>query len=381
MVAKDVANRAAGPATEGAPTRAERSVVLLRPLTTYAASRLLMLLVALATIATHARLTWQRAVSAWDGGWYISVARHGYPHTVPTVHRRAIPSNIGFFPLFPLAMRAVHGPTGLSYTVSGLIVTAVFGAAFVVLVWWLLQQAFNASVADRATALICFFPGFFAFGLLYSEPMSLALTALCVVALLRRWWLAAGLAAGLASAARPNAAVLVLVCAWAAGVAIWRRREWMALLAPLLAPVGILAQFTFLYFRTGQFLSYERVQEQGWHLGIRPLEPLRLAKLFLERPFQQWDVTLAAFGAAFIVVSAVLLLRSDFPRVLVVYGLAVGALDLFVVPTPRFVLTAFPLVAVVGRRLKGGWYWVALTGCGMGLAGVLVLTLLGKTTP
>ena len=87
------------------------------------------------------------------------------------------------------------------------------------------------------------------------------------------------------------------------------------------------------------------------------------------------------FGAALILVSALLLVRSDFPRVLVVYGLAVGALDLFVVPTPRFVLTAFPLVAVVGRRLKGGWYWVALTGCGMGLAGVLVLTLLGKTTP
>ena len=258
-------------------------------------------------------------------------------------------------------MRALHAATGLSYLTAGadhrqpcsaLRSRSCCGGCC--------RSVFDAAAADRATALVCFFPGFFVFGLLYSEPLSLTLTVICLIALLRRWWWVAGAAAGLASAARPNAAVLVIVCAWAAVVAIQRRREWMALVAPLLAPAGVLAQFTFLYFRTGHFLAYETVQEQGWHLQLRPQEPLRPGQSVCAASVSPVGCDLAGvLGAIFIVVAGVLLIRSGLSGVLVVYGVALGALDLFLVPDAALRADRLPVdrgggAAVEGRLVLAG---------------------------
>src|SRR5207253_1167110 len=120
------------------------------------------------------------------------------------------------------------------------------------LLWRLLARIWGREVADRGTALFCFFPGSFVLSMVYSEPLMLALAIGCLLALLDRRWLVAGVLAGLATGVRPNAVALVAACAWAAAVAIVKRREWRALVAPLLAPAGLVAFFAFLWARTGR---------------------------------------------------------------------------------------------------------------------------------
>jgi Mannosyltransferase (PIG-V) len=351
-----------------------------RPLAIYCAARLWMLLALLALVAVHRTTTFFRALASWDGGWYLRLAQHGYPHSIPTSGGQTTQSTLGFFPLFPLAMRELHALTGLTYLVSGEVIVTIFGATFALTLWWLMRHLFSEPIADRATALVCFFPGSFVFALIYSEPLSLTLTALCLYALIRRWWWLAGISAALASAARPNAIVLAACCVWGAAVAIAKQRQWTALAAAALAPLGLLIHFSFLYFRTGNFWAYQISQEQAWKLKLRLSTPVHLLRTFAGHPLAQ-DVVLQVLGTAFIVAAAVVLLRSHYPGVVVVYGIGLGVLDLCLVPSPRFVLTAFPLVAVVGHRLRGRWFGLALAGSAVGLAGLLVQTVLGRLTP
>jgi hypothetical protein len=351
-----------------------------KPLAIFLGARVWMLLTLAGLIAVHRTMTFSRALAAWDGGWYLRLAQHGYPHAIPESAGRATQSTLGFFPLFPLAMRELHSFTGLTYLASGEVIATISGAVFAVALWWLLQYLFDEPIADRATALVLFFPGSFVFALIYSEPLSLALSVVCLSALVRRWWWLAGLTAALASAARPNALVLVACCIWAAALAITRRREWAALAAPALAPLGLLIHFSFLYYRTGSFWAYQTSQEQGWHLKLGLSTPVQLLTTFAGHPFAQ-DVVVQLLGSAFIVVAGVVLLRSHYPAVVVVYGIGLGALDLCLVPSPRFVLTAFPLVAVIGHRLRGRWFALALAGSAIGLAVLLEQTVLGNLTP
>lgn len=354
---------------------------LWRPLAIYAVSRVWMLLTLLVLLAVRPATTLSGAMNSWDGAWYVGVAQDGYPNAIPEVGGQAVQSVLGFFPLFPLLIRPLHWLTGVSYLWSAEVIVTVSGAGFTVVLWSLMRHLFDARAADRATALVCFFPGFFVFALIYSEPISLFLSAVCLLALIRNQWWMAGISAGLATATRPNAVILVACCAWAAAMAIRQRREWIALVAPLLAPLGALIHFTFLYFRTGTFWAYTISQEEGWDLKIRPSTPGHLLGQFIGDPFAHGDVVLRLAGSVLIVVCALVLLRSHFPGVTVVYGLGVGVLDLFLVPSPRFVLTAFPLIAVVGQRLRGWWFALALVLSAGGLAGLLVLTVLGRTTP
>lgn len=74
------------------------------------------------------------------------------------------------------------------------------GARDVALVWLADEAA-----ADRATALLCCFPGALAFAMPYREGTMLALAIPALWALLARRWILGGALAGLATAARPNA--------------------------------------------------------------------------------------------------------------------------------------------------------------------------------
>ncbi len=62
--------------------------------------------------------------SRWDSYWYLDIAQHGYQFTPD------FPSNAAFYPLYPMAMRAVHGVLGMhgkndGWIIAGLIVSNV----------------------------------------------------------------------------------------------------------------------------------------------------------------------------------------------------------------------------------------------------------------
>ncbi len=67
-------------------------------------------------------------VGTWDAGWLRSIAEHGYAWN----GNASTGQNPAFLPLFPLAERAVHLLTGLSYTASGFVASVAFQGAFLV---------------------------------------------------------------------------------------------------------------------------------------------------------------------------------------------------------------------------------------------------------
>ena len=124
---------------------------------------------------------------------------------------------------------------------AALLVNLVLGAVFVWLVGVLTRQLAGPRAAGRAMVLTALFPGSFVLSFAYSEAVLLALAAACLLMLIRHRWVWAGVLAAVATAGRPNAIALVVACGLAALVAIWKDREWKALVAPVLAPIGFVA--------------------------------------------------------------------------------------------------------------------------------------------
>jgi hypothetical protein len=294
----------------------------------------------------------------------MAVVTSGYPHGLPSVGGKATSSTVGFFPLFPDVVTAVHTVTRLPYFAAAVMVTTFSGAAAASLLWLLVRQLANAASADRACMLWCFFPGSFVLTLFYTEGLMIALVLGCLLALSHHRWWTAGVLAGLATATRPNAVVIVACCAWAAAVAIKHRRDWWSLVAPLLAPTGLLAYCSFLWVRTGSFTAYFRVQHDGWGQQLDPTNVFAEIGRFVQHPLSNAEDTAEIAALVFVVIAAVLLVRLRPPPILVVWAAGIIGIALL---TPvggiraRFILSAFPLVIVAALYLRGRAFAVYVT--------------------
>jgi hypothetical protein len=353
-----------------------------RLLAVYAASRLVILAAAFAVAMAHSWLSVTAFLTRWDANWYLVVARHGYPATVPEVGGRAIQSTIAFFPLYPLSVRLADLLLPLSLPVVGIVVSLAFGAVSVVLVHRLACAVTDPDTAWRAAVLYCVFPGAFILSMAYSEALMLALAAGCLLMLLRGRWLAAGVLAALATACRPTGVALVAACAWQAGLAIEQRREWRAAVAPLVAPAGLVAFFGFLWLRTGDALAWFRVEQDGWGgQGSGRLPPtLRIIGRFLMSPLGAGTAAIVVISVVFTVAMVVILVRDRWPSVLIVYSLAVVGITALTRNDglrPRDVFTAFPLVFGLASVTRGRAFRTVSVGCAWAMVISLVAHNMG----
>jgi hypothetical protein len=315
----------------------------------YVASRLLTMLAAatVATLRPGIGLTDVLLIS--DGGWYLQIAESGYDRHIVEVGGVVQQTNVAFFPLFPLTIRVVDavlpGGAGLAAVaialVGGLVATLLF--ALLVRRWW------GEGAARRAALLFAFFPGSLAFSMAYSEGLMLALAIGCLLLLADERWLLAGVAGGLATAARPTAAGLIAACAAAALVAARRDRDPRPFVAPVLAASGILGYFAFLWHHTGDALAWFHAEE-GWgqDFGFAVLESV--GDLF-DLSANGDDVILTA-GLLFLVAALVFLIVLRPPAMLVAYSVTLVALLLPALfgTVPRYLLVAFPLLVPFAVR-------------------------------
>lgn len=366
----------AGPAARAAPPVAG----LLRALGVFAASRAVVLVALWLASRLRPELTMGAAVSGWDGGWYLLAAEQGYPSELPEGA-----STIAFFPLYPALVRAVAEVPGLTPIGAGVVVGGLAGLAAAAVIWVLARHLAGEEAADRTVALFAFFPGSFVLSMVYAEGTMLALAAGCLWALVTRRWLLAGVLAALATASRPNALALVAACGWASVVAIRRRREWRSLVAPALAPLGLLAFFAFLWARTGEATAWFQTQRAGWGERVVPWALVDDVRQLAADPFTDMNNTIVVTGAVVAVAGLVLLARARLPGEVVVYTVAVLALAFVsetLGPRPRFVLAAFPLFVAAAVHLRGTAFTtvLAMSACTLGAFTVLTVTT-GLATP
>ena len=123
--------------------------------------------------------------SNWDGQWYLSIATHGYPTTIPRdAAGHALQNQWGFYPAYPLLVAAIMRITGLGFVVIAPLLSAVLGAIAVTVMFRLVSQIAGRFAASASVILVCTYMAAPAMQIAYTE--SPALLLLCTALLLLR---------------------------------------------------------------------------------------------------------------------------------------------------------------------------------------------------
>jgi hypothetical protein len=364
----------------------------------YLGSRALLLVVAIVDGVLRHHSLYQEFEN-WDGGWYRALATDGYKHQA--LHGQ---TTLGFFPLYPMLVWAGSRPLLLAplaewhaADIAGVIISGVGGLIATVLVQRLAAGWWGEGAGRRAAVLFVLFPGSVVFSMVYAEGIMIPLVAGCLLALQRRRWLLAGILAAVATASEPEAAVLVPVCAVSAALE-FRRRGWRhpaarrSLLAPILAPAGLIGVVAFMWAWTGTPFAYWIAQHDGWnerfdplalpHLAIRLAHQINFAHFNHPTINLNWPVGL--IGAVILVVLLVLMLRirRTISVEAWVWTLGVSFIAVtseWVPPNPRLLLTAFPAVIVLAYYLRARRFSWLLAVNGFLLVSMSAVTFINVT--
>lgn len=381
-VSPTVSAQTPGPAS--APVAGRRAGWVLRAAGIYLLSRV----VTTAALVTGRLVTgqsWGTLIRRWDAHWYLDVAQHGYPTTTGPLPGMS-ELRLAFFPLYPLLLRPLVAGVTHPMLVATL-ATAVLGLGATVAVHRLAavlahrpgrEPADVQRSADRAALLFAVFPGSLVLSLAYTEGLAILLLVGCLLALLRHRWVLAGLLAALATATRPNALAAVPACGWAAWQAIRLRREWRALAAPLLAPVGFLGYLGYLQVHVGDWQAWDRLERRVWHQSLDfsagLLRELAPGAILHHLQAADWQYASVLVGLAYVGIGVVAWLRWRPPGTVNAYVAGVLAITFagsHIGPRPRMVLLAVPLFLACAEWLRPRTVWV--------LAGVSAVLTFGMT--
>jgi len=191
----------------------------------------------------------------WDSYWFLDVARNGYYLRAPTL------SNVVFFPLYPLLIRALAPLCGGDFVLSGWILSSVFLFLSVYMLARLVREFHPGIDPCLPTVFLLAHPMAFFLNAVYSESLFLFLSLVMVYFARRGEFFKAALAAALASATRVAGVFLCVLLL----VEFLRARGWRGLFSrqvlPLaLAPAGIFLFFLHHWYRFDDFFLYLNAQ-------------------------------------------------------------------------------------------------------------------------
>ena len=350
------------------------------PVTAFVISRVMVLAAAGLATWIHPGLTISQVLDGWDGGWYLKIATQGYPATLASA---AGGGAWGFFPGLPAVLHGVVVATGISYTHAGEIVGVGFGLTAVLAVWLAVRQALGAAAADLTAVLLCFFPAAYVLSMPYSEGLFLTAVALCIYFLGRRAWLLAGLTASIATLSRDPGIVLVGTCVVVGVVEIVSKRTWRPLAAILTAPIGFVLWTLFEWHGVGSPFAFVHA-EAYWGQGLQWFgEPFRDLWSLITTPgaWAQANTALGGLSVLFVLITVGLMVWAEVRHhgLPLSWWLYTAGCIAFALAThwggsePRFVMVAFPLLAIAAVRLPRRFETVAVAGSAMLLAGLAVV--------
>ncbi|MFG3000637.1 hypothetical protein [Streptomyces sp. NPDC048340] len=132
---------------------------------------------------------------SWDSVWYLWIAGHGYGRIQMWPASGSVQSDVAFFPLYPLLVRAASQALPGGLAVAGLAVAWAAAALAAVGVYRVGEHLLGARAGVLLVALWAALPHAVVLTLAYTEALLAALAAWTLYALLRgRWLWAAGLA-------------------------------------------------------------------------------------------------------------------------------------------------------------------------------------------
>ncbi len=205
-----------------------------------------------------------RMLGGWDASWYMDIARHGYSLDPSGAEGY---TNVAFFPLFPLTIRALMG-VGASPFIAAMAVSTVMSLVALAAVHMLTHMRFDERFAHRTVWVFALFAPGITFGLGYSEAIAVACVAVAGVLALKGRYPSAGVVAALATLNRPTGLlVAALVAALAALSSSGRRRITSVAMAVI--PSG-LALGGFLWWMQRAHGNWRAPldAQSAWHRGV-----------------------------------------------------------------------------------------------------------------
>jgi hypothetical protein len=296
---------------------------------------------------------WQAIVTATerqDAAWFLRIATSGYADN---------DASAAFFPLYPLAIRALAwlpgvGPLGAALLISN----ACFLAALVMLHGLTRLEGMSEHTSRTTVVVLAIFPTAFFFLAPYTESPSLLLSIASFWFARRDRWVLAAVMGALAAATRSVGVLLVLGLAVEA---IQRSREDGRPLAPrLLAAAGVLVGPTlylvFWHVGHGDLWAPLEAQRTWQRVFTFPLETLVGAAQHAWRFGTYWLIDVLVVAVVFVaVIAGARMLRAGY----LAYAVASLALPLFepfpdrpLVSMPRFVVVIFPAFWVIARAIE-----------------------------
>jgi hypothetical protein len=266
-----------------------------------------------------------------------------------------------------------------------MVVSLAGGLAVTVALWRLVKRRFGDRVASDSVLLLLVAPFAFAFSIFYTEGPALFAVALCFLALDRKRWLWAGVAALAAGLIRPNGFLLVVPCALVAVAAIRHDREWRSLVAPLLAPLGFVAWVAWVGHQVGELGGYFTLQRVG--LGARVDLGAESARAVVELVTFQWDGTGRVLNSVSLILGAlglIIALRRRLDPTWIAYATAVWAVaaaNYNQASAGRYLLLAFPLFVAFALCIPRRALPVVVATSAVVMGGVFYSALLLEMTP
>jgi hypothetical protein len=172
----------------------------------------------------------------YDSGHFEGIAWNGY---------RPMPggrSNIAFFPVYPLMMRAiarVFSRHHATFYISGIALSWLCFVLAMVALYLLARLDLPEEAAERAVLLTMIFPFSFFFGVVYSESTFLLFIVLAFYFFRTRRWLLGGLCGAVATATRVPGILLLAPLAWQHAEPTLQRWGYYPGGSPWMTPVGL----------------------------------------------------------------------------------------------------------------------------------------------
>ncbi|MBA3272965.1 MAG: hypothetical protein H0T11_03710 [Chthoniobacterales bacterium] len=305
--------------------------------------------------------------------WYIEIAREGYTYSP------AIPSSMGFYPFFPMLIKAAS-PLFSDIRVAALFVSHVSFLIGALLLNALINVDYKDQRVNRATMLFLMFsPVSFFFSHAYSESTFLALAAGAFLAALHQRWLIACLCGMCLSATRNIGVVIALPLFieylrynWRAGFS-WKPLFHPRVLLFGLVPLGLILFLSYGYWKFGDFFAYFKATAVWGRTLTTPMETIHNAESL--PVFLRWsDGGVFAMGA-------LIWLGAIFARIRLSYLVwAAILLTIYICGSsleavPRYISVVFPLFLTLGLA-SVRWPQLSLPLLGGSIALLVLNTIL-----
>ncbi|MFO0669072.1 MAG: mannosyltransferase family protein [Polyangiaceae bacterium] len=344
--------------------------------TTFFATRLAMLALAWASSAVMAEGPFPPPIPGrlgffvrWDVSWFLSIVRDGYSYTPG--HE----SNVAFFPLFPILVRALAPLTG--DIVAGLVIAnaALFGAACI-LHMLARRESGSEVIARRAVLFLFAFPATLFHSVGYCESLFLFLTLATFEAAARQRFFVAGAFALLSAATRSSGVLVTLPLAYEilSPTRVFPRRITLRkeIAALALPPLGLAAYLAYVADRFGSVRVVVDVQ-RAWGRRLKPPWDA-VDSIFHHKP--PYALAFGLSLLALVVTFVVLVTRRARPSFVVFAALHLAYMTTsgLVEGMPRFVGAVFPiyLVAATETESRPTTRELLLVGCGV-MVGMFVI--------